>query len=361
MSATTEEVGLVLAGVTDPLTNQKLGMPLIKDSDIRLQDDKLTITLALGYPLYNGNPELAQRIETALGQLPVKLEHLGFKSRVRTHAVQQGLRPLPNVRNIIAVASGKGGVGKSTTAVNIALALAGQGARVGLLDADIYGPSVPIMLGLSGKPKSLDNKSMEPLEGSGIQANSIGFLIDADAPAIWRGPMVSQALEQLLNQTNWKDLDYLIVDMPPGTGDIALTLSQKVPLTGAVIVTTPQDLALADARKGLRMFQKVKVPVLGIIENMSVHVCSNCGHAEPIFGEHGGRNMAAEYNVPWMGALPLAMSIRTQTDSGMPTVLAEPAGDIARIYHKIANKMAAQVAALPDDTSAFRPTVVKRS
>jgi len=280
--------------------------------------------------------------------------------QIVSHAVQAGLKPMSNIRNIIAVASGKGGVGKSTTAVNLALALSRLGARTGLLDADIYGPSVPIMLGLSGKPKSNDGKTMEPLIGHGLQANSIGFLIDEDAPAIWRGPMVTQAVQQLLTQTNWHDLDFLIVDMPPGTGDIALTMAQKVPLTGAVIVTTPQDLALADARKGLRMFQKVNVPVLGVVENMSVHICSQCGHAEPIFGEHGGQNMAAEFNLSWLGSLPLQMSIRTQTDSGRPTVEAEPAGDAARAYMDIAAKLLENVAALPPDISGSRPTVVAR-
>ncbi|TKR54240.1 iron-sulfur cluster carrier protein ApbC [Allopusillimonas ginsengisoli] len=280
--------------------------------------------------------------------------------QIISHAVQPGLRPMPNVRNIIAIASGKGGVGKSTTAVNIALALARSGARVGLLDADIYGPSVPIMLGLSGKPKSVDGKFMEPLVGHGLQANSIGFLIDQDAPAIWRGPMVTQALTQLLTQTNWHDLDYLIVDMPPGTGDIALTMAQKVPLTGAVIVTTPQDLALADARKGLRMFQKVNVPVLGVVENMSTHVCTQCGHVEAIFGEHGGRDMAAEFNLPWLGALPLQLRIREQTDSGTPSVVAEPEGEAARAYGEIAERLAANVAALPPDTASSGPTVISR-
>jgi ATP-binding protein involved in chromosome partitioning len=280
--------------------------------------------------------------------------------QIISHVVQPGLRPMPNVRNIIAIASGKGGVGKSTTAVNIALALARLGARVGLLDADIYGPSVPIMLGLSGKPKSVDGKFMEPLVGHGLQANSIGFLIDQDAPAIWRGPMVTQALTQLLTQTNWHDLDYLIVDMPPGTGDIALTMAQKVPLTGAVIVTTPQDLALADARKGLRMFQKVNVPVLGVVENMSTHVCTQCGHVEAIFGEHGGRDMAAEFNLPWLGALPLQLRIREQTDSGTPSVVAEPEGEAARAYGEIAERLAANVAALPPDTASSGPTVISR-
>jgi ATP-binding protein involved in chromosome partitioning len=229
-----------------------------------------------------------------------------------------------------------------------------------LLDADIYGPSVPTMLGLHERPRSADGKMMEPLIGHGLQANSIGFLLDEDAPAIWRGPMATQALTQLLTQTRWDNLDYLIIDMPPGTGDIALTLSQKVPLTGAVIVTTPQDLALIDAKRGLNMFQKVNVPVLGIVENMSVHICSNCGHADPVFGQHGGRDMASQFNVPWLGALPLAMSIRAQTDSGTPTVIASADSPEARLYHEIANRVSANLSQLPPDTSGQRPKVVPR-
>lgn len=360
MSFSSDQVNAALAEVVDPLTGSKLGLPAIRNSSVQIEGSDVDLTVALGYPLHNDNPELGKRIETALQSLGLRLRKLAFSKRVVAHAVQMGQKPLPEVRNVIAVASGKGGVGKSTTAVNLALALRSQGAQVGLLDADIYGPSLPIMLGLSGKPESLDGKSMEPLTGHGLQANSIGFLLQDDAPAIWRGPMASQALEQLFRQTNWKDLDYLIIDMPPGTGDIALTLAQKIPLTGAIIVTTPQDLALADARKGLRMFQKVEVPVLGIVENMSVHVCSNCGHAEPIFGEHGGREMAEQYQVPWLGALPLAMNIRTQTDSGTPTVVAEPHGPHAKIYHEIANKLALQVAALPRDMAGKIPSVVPR-
>lgn len=359
MSITPEQLRTALAEVIDPNTNKKLG-PILKNCELQLDGTSLTLTLALGYPLHNGLDVLKQRIETALGTQGVVLAKLDSKLHIVAHAVQHGLKPLPNVRNIIAVASGKGGVGKSTTAVNIALALQSQGAKVGMLDADIYGPSVPMMLGLSGKPESLDGKTMEPLVGHGLQANSIGFLVNEDTPTIWRGPMVSQALEQLLRQTNWKDLDYLIVDMPPGTGDIALTLSQKVPVTGAIIVSTPQDLALADARKGLRMFQKVDVPVLGIVENMSMHICSNCGHAEPIFGQNGGRDMAAEFNLPWLGALPLAMDIRTQTDSGTPSVAAEPNGKIAGLYQEIAWKLAVQVSALSPDMSGKMPSVVVR-
>lgn len=359
MSTTPEKLLGVLADITDPNTQQKLALTS-KNCDVMLDGAGVSITVPLGYPLHNGHPELQKRIETALQAQGVALKSLRFTTRIVGHAVQPGLRTLPNVRNIIAVASGKGGVGKSTTAVNIALALLNQGARVGLLDADIYGPSVPLMLGLSGKPKSLDGKSMEPLVGHGLQANSIGFLIDEDSPAIWRGPMVTQALQQLLNQTNWNDLDYLIVDMPPGTGDIALTMAQKVPLTGAIIVTTPQDLALADARRGLRMFQKVNVPVLGVVENMSIHICSNCGHAEPIFGENGGREMAAEFKLPWLGSLPLKMAIRTQTDSGNPSVIAEPGGEAAQAYHSIAQALAANVAALAPDTTTGKPSVVAR-
>src|SRR5690554_6574419 len=359
MTANIDSIRGALSGVIDPNTQKRLAVT-DKTTDITLDGADATVTLTLGYPLHNGESSLRQRIETALQPLGVSLKALNIQTEIVAHAVQKSLRPSRNVKNIIAVSSGKGGVGKSTTSVNLALALRDLGAKVGLLDADIYGPSVPIMLGLSGKPKSLDGKSMEPLTGHGLQANSIGFLIDEDAPTIWRGPMVTQALTQLLEQTNWKDLDYLIIDMPPGTGDIALTLSQKVPLTGAVIVTTPQDLALADARRGLRMFQKVNVPVLGIIENMSVHICSNCGHAEHIFGQHGGRDMAAEYNQPWLGALPLQLSIRTQTDSGNPTVVADPDSEAAGIYRNIALQVAAHVASLPEDTSAFAPKVVAR-
>lgn len=359
MTPTNEQLFAALSSVIDPNTKKKLAVTA-KTGEIKLNGTHADITVPLGYPSHNQEPELARRIQAALQPLRVQLGSLRFNTNIISHAVQKGLKPAPNVRNIIAVASGKGGVGKSTTAVNLALALQGLGARVGLLDADIYGPSVPMMLGLSGRPKSVDGKSMEPLMGHGLQANSIGFLIEEDSPAIWRGPMVTQALVQLLTQTNWDDLDYLIVDMPPGTGDIALTMAQKVPLTGAVIVTTPQDLALADARRGLRMFQKVDVPVLGIVENMSMHVCSNCGHAEPIFGQHGGRDMAAEFNLPWLGALPLQLSIRTQTDSGTPSVVAEPQGQAAQLYRDIALQVAAYVAALPQDTSAFKPSVVAR-
>jgi ATP-binding protein involved in chromosome partitioning len=278
--------------------------------------------------------------------------------KIGSHAVQRGVKLVSGVKNIIAIASGKGGVGKSTTAVNLALALAAEGARVGVLDADIYGPSQPMMLGIAGRPESKDGKTLEPLEAYGLQAMSIGFLIDADTPMVWRGPMVTQALEQLLKDTNWRDLDYLIVDMPPGTGDIQLTLAQKVPVTGAVIVTTPQDIALIDARKGLKMFDKVGVPIVGIVENMAIHVCSQCGHAEHIFGEGGAQRMCNDYKVPFLGALPLDIHIREQTDSGRPTVVSDPDGKIAMVYKEIARKIAVFVAQKAEDFSAKFPNIV---
>jgi len=277
---------------------------------------------------------------------------------IEAHSVQKSLKPLENIKNVIAVASGKGGVGKSTTAVNLALALAMEGAAVGMLDADIYGPSQPRMLGVSGQPKSNDGKSLEPMEAHGLQAMSIGFLIDEETPMIWRGPMVTQALEQLLNDTQWRGLDYLVVDLPPGTGDVQLTLAQKIPVSGAVIVTTPQDIALLDARKGLKMFEKVEVPVLGVVENMSIHICSECGHEEPIFGEGGGKRMAEESSVEMLGALPLDMSIREQVDGGNPSVASDPDGRIAEIYRDIARKAAAKLASKAKDYSAKFPKIV---
>jgi ATP-binding protein involved in chromosome partitioning len=272
--------------------------------------------------------------------------------------VQRGVKLLPGVKNIIAVASGKGGVGKSTTAVNLALALAAEGAQVGILDADIYGPSQPMMLGITGRPDSLEENTIEPMEAYGLQASSIGFLIDDDAPMVWRGPMVTSALEQLLRQTRWRDLDYLIVDMPPGTGDIQLTLAQKVPVTGSVIVTTPQDIALLDARKGLKMFEKVGVPIIGIIENMSTYVCTKCGHEEHVFGTGGGQKMCKEYGVDFLGDLPLNLSIREQADAGRPTVVADPDGAISAIYKGIARQVAIRVATLSKDMSSKFPNIV---
>jgi|SRR5690625_329387 len=348
-----------LNGVIDPNTHKKLEVTA-DNSQIKLDGNKLDLTLPLGYPFDDREGVFKERIQEALTPLQVQLNNLQWDIKIKTHAVQGELRPFENVKNIIAVASGKGGVGKSTTSVNIALALQQQGAKVGLLDADIYGPSVPTMLGLDDRPRSLDGKMMEPLKGHNIEANSLGFLLEDDGPAIWRGPMATQALTSLAQQTAWSDLDYLVVDMPPGTGDIALTVSQRVPLVGAIVVSTPQDLALIDARKGLNMFQKVDVPVLGIVENMSMHVCSECGHAEAIFGQGGGRQMAEQYGVPWLGALPLTMSIREQTDSGFPTVIAAPDSKEAQLYRDIATKLAARVSLLPEDTSWQRPKVVPR-
>jgi ATP-binding protein involved in chromosome partitioning len=272
--------------------------------------------------------------------------------------VQRGVKLIPEVKNIIAVASGKGGVGKSTTAVNLALALAAEGASVGILDADIYGPSQPTMLGISGRPESRDGKTLEPMTGHGLQAISIGFLIDVDTPMVWRGPMVTQALEQLLKDTRWHGVDYLVVDLPPGTGDIQLTLAQKVPVTGAVIVTTPQDIALMDARKGLKMFEKVGIPIIGIVENMSTHVCSNCGHEEHIFGAGGAEKMCKDYKAEFLGALPLDIHIREQTDSGKPTVVADPDGRIAEIYRRIARRVAVKISEQAKDMTSKFPNIV---
>ncbi|MFT5934944.1 MAG: ATP-binding protein involved in chromosome partitioning [Hydrogenophaga sp.] len=312
----------------------------------------------MGYPAKSQMPALRRALIGAAKAVPgVDNVSVNLTFKVQAHAVQRGVQLMPNVKNIIAVASGKGGVGKSTTAVNLALALAAEGASVGILDADIYGPSQPTMMGVQRRPESSDGKTMDPLENYGVQVISIGFLVERDEAMVWRGPMATQALEQLLRQTNWRDLDYLIVDMPPGTGDIQLTLSQRVPLTGAVIVTTPQDIALIDARKGIKMFEKVGVPILGIVENMAVHVCQNCGHVEHIFGADGGKKMAAEFEMDYLGALPLNMSIRVQADSGMPSVVADPEGEIAGLYKAVARQVAIKVAAKAKDFSSKFPTI----
>jgi ATP-binding protein involved in chromosome partitioning len=318
----------------------------------------VSFDVELGYPAKSQVPELRRALVAAAKTVPgIDNVSVNITTNVTAHAVQRGLQLMPNVKNIIAVASGKGGVGKSTTAANLALALAAEGARVGVLDADIYGPSQPMMLGISRRPESEDGKTMEPLENHGIQVMSIGFLVNQDEAMIWRGPMATQALEQLLRQTNWQDLDYLIVDLPPGTGDIQLTLSQRVPMTGAVIVTTPQDIALLDARKAVTMFEKVGVPILGVVENMAVHICSNCGHAEHIFGEGGGRRYAQEKGIPYLGALPLDIRIREQADSGKPTVVADPDSEAADIYRSVARQVAISIAAKSKDFSAKFPTI----
>ena len=318
----------------------------------------VSFTLELGYPAQSQVRAFADALAAAAKTVDgVTSVDVATSLNITAHAVQRGVQLLPGVKNIVAVASGKGGVGKSTTAANLALALAAEGARVGLLDADIYGPSLPMMMGIEGRPDSEDGKTMEPMENYGIQVMSIGFLVAQDEAMIWRGPMATQALEQLLRQTNWKDLDYLVVDMPPGTGDIQLTLSQRVPLTGAVVVTTPQDIALLDAKKGIKMFEKVGVPILGIVENMAVHVCSNCGHVEHIFGVDGGKTMAAQYGMDYLGALPLAMQIRVQADGGKPTVVAEPDSEVAGLYKGVARKVALAIAAKNRDFSSKFPTI----
>ncbi|MDP3205698.1 MAG: iron-sulfur cluster carrier protein ApbC [Hydrogenophaga sp.] len=326
--------------------------------NLQTTDGDVAFDVELGYPAKSQMPVFRKALIAAAKSVAgVDNVSVNMTMKITAHAVQRGVQVMPNVKNIIAVASGKGGVGKSTTAVNLALALSAEGAKVGILDADIYGPSQPMMMGVEGRPESADGQTMEPLENYGVQVISIGFLIDRDEAMIWRGPMATQALEQLLRQTNWKDLDYLIVDMPPGTGDIQLTLSQRVPLTGAVIVTTPQDIALLDARKGIKMFEKVGVPILGIVENMAVHVCEKCGHVEHIFGADGGKNMAAEYGMDYLGALPLNMSIRVQADSGMPSVVADPDGEIAGLYKSVARQLAIKIAAKAKDFSNKFPSI----
>ncbi|HMM70937.1 MAG TPA: iron-sulfur cluster carrier protein ApbC [Rhodocyclaceae bacterium] len=320
---------------------------------------RVEVTIELGYPARSQFEPLRALVREHLGALPGVAEVVvHMSSRIEAHAVQRGVKRLPEVKNIVAIASGKGGVGKSTTAVNLALALAQEGANVGLLDADIYGPSLPQMLGLSGKPDSTDGKTIEPMRAHGVQAMSIGLLVDTETPMVWRGPMATQALRQLLTETRWQDLDYLLIDMPPGTGDIHLTLAQQVPLTGAVIVTTPQDIALLDARKGLKMFEKVSVPILGIVENMSTHICRNCGHEEAIFGTGGGARMAADYGLELLGSLPLDLRVREETDAGRPTVVAAPDSRIAEIYRQVARRVAVKVADTARDMSARFPNIV---
>jgi ATP-binding protein involved in chromosome partitioning len=357
MSIDPQALQAALQGVIDPNT----GKDLVSTKQLRnleIEGGDVSFDVELGYPAASQRDELRRRLVAAAKSVPgVRNVSASVGWKITAHAVQRGVQLLPNVKNVIAVASGKGGVGKSTTTVNLALALAAEGARVGILDADIYGPSQPTMMGIEGQPESTDGQTMEPLENYGVQVMSIGFMVGPDQAMIWRGPMATQALEQLLRQTNWRDLDYLIVDMPPGTGDIALTLSQRVPLTGAVIVTTPQDIALIDARKGLTMFQKVNVPILGIVENMAVYCCPNCGHTEHIFGAEGGKRMAAEYGVDYLGALPLSMKIREQADSGRPTVVAEPDSEVAALYKAVARQVAVKVAQKAKDFSAKFPTI----
>jgi ATP-binding protein involved in chromosome partitioning len=360
MSVNELDVQSALKNLIDPNTKKDfVSGKSVKN--IQVKNGDVSLDILLGYPAKSVWGDIQSLVESHLktSLQNVASVKVSVTSKVVPHAVQRGVKLVEGVKNIIAVASGKGGVGKSTTAVNLALALAAEGARVGVLDADIYGPSQPTMLGVTGHPDSEDGKTMKPLMGHGIQVMSIGFLIDAnDTPMIWRGPMATQALDQLLRQTQWDNLDYLVVDLPPGTGDIQLSLSQKVPVTGAVIVTTPQDIALMDARKGLKMFEKVDVKIIGIIENMSTHICSNCGHEEHIFGAGGGEKMCADYSVEFLGGLPLDIRIREQADSGTPTVVAAPDSNLTKIYQQIARRIAVKIADMAQDHSAVFPKIV---
>jgi len=355
---TREQVDALLKDVQDRyLEKDLLAANQVKDVDIK--GDTVFVRIVQGYPSGAYRDELAAEVKQKLeSDAAISKAEITVEQDVTAHTVQKSLKRIEGIKNIIAVASGKGGVGKSTTSVNLALALAADGATVGMLDADIYGPSQPRMMGLSGQPESKDGKTLEPMVNYDIKTMSIGFLVEEDTPMIWRGPMVTQALEQLLNDTNWGDLDYLIVDLPPGTGDTQLTLSQKIPVSGAVIVTTPQDIALLDARKGLKMFEKVEVPVLGVVENMSIHICSECGHAEHIFGEGGGKRMADESDVDYLGALPLDLTICQQADAGKPTVVAEPESKNTEIYKDISRRMAARLAGKGKDYSTKFPNIV---
>jgi ATP-binding protein involved in chromosome partitioning len=352
------QVETALKQYTDPY----LGMDLVSAhciKEIAITGGAVKIVIVLGFPADGYHDTLRQQLEPLLLALDgVDQVDISISSKIITHAVQRGVKPLPHIRNVIAVASGKGGVGKSTTSVNLALALAAEGASVGILDADIYGPSQPLMLGSKERPQSKDGRSMEPVMAHGLQSMSIGYLVEEDTPMIWRGPMVTQALEQLLRETQWRDMDYLVIDLPPGTGDIQLSLSQKIPVTGAVIVTTPQDIALLDARKAVKMFEKVAVPVLGVVENMSTHICSQCGHEESIFGSGGGAKMAADYHVELLGSLPLDINIRTGADNGQPSVVSAPDSAVALTYRDIARRVAARLSSQAKDYSASFPEIV---
>jgi ATP-binding protein involved in chromosome partitioning len=354
---TETQVQDALKKLVDPNTGKDL-VATRSVRNLKVSGADVSLDIELGYPGKSQQEPIRRQVMQALKEAGAASVTAKVSSKVVAHAVQRGVKLVPGIKNIIAVASGKGGVGKSTTAVNLALALSAEGASVGVLDADIYGPSQPTMLGIAGRPESKDGKRIEPMEGHGLQASSIGFLIDVDTPMVWRGPMVTQALEQLLKDTNWRELDYLVVDLPPGTGDIQLTLAQKVPVTGAIIVTTPQDIALIDARKGLKMFEKVGIPILGIVENMSFHVCPKCGHESHIFGSGGAERMAKDYGTELLGQLPLDESIRSQADSGKPTVVSEPDGPIAAIYKKIARRAAVKVAESQRDMTSKFPNIV---
>lgn len=351
---TKEQIEQVLEQYIDPnLDTNLIAANFVKD--IKIDGDKVTVDIALGYPAKSFHEELRLALSEKIGGNPT----INISTDIASHSVQKGVSAINGIKNIIAVASGKGGVGKSTTAVNLALALSAEGAKVGILDADIYGPSQPSMLGAKGaKPNMIDSKLLEPINSYNLQSMSIGYLIEEDTPMIWRGPMVTQALEQLLKDTNWQDLDYLIIDLPPGTGDTQLTLAQKIPVSGAVIITTPQDIALLDARKGLKMFEKVEVPILGIIENMSIHICSKCGNEEHIFAQGGGEKLADEQHVNFLGGLPLDVNIRTDVDAGKPTVVKDPNSQISKIYLAIARKTAAKLALEKKNYATKFPNIV---
>ncbi len=362
MTISTLQVETALKELVDPNTGKDF-IATKSAKNIKVDGNNISLDILLGYPAKSQIDGIRRQVIDQLKRIPgAGNVSANVSVKIIAHAVQRGVKLIPNVKNIVAIASGKGGVGKSTTAVNLALALAAEGASVGVLDADIYGPSQPMMLGIAGRPESVDGKTIEPMEGHGVQAMSIGFLIEVDTPMVWRGPMVTQALEQLLTDTRWREIDYLVVDMPPGTGDIQLTLAQKVPVTGAVIVTTPQDIALIDARKGFKMFEKVSIPILGVVENMSLHICPNCGHESHIFGSGGGAQMCKDFGVDLLGSLPLDIGIREQADSGMPTVVSDPDGRIAQIYKQIARRIAVKIADQARDmTSAFPKIVIQNT
>ena len=357
MAINESEVKATLGTLVDPNTGKDF-VSTRSVKSIKVAGADVQVDIELGYPGRSQFEPIRREVIAALKKSGAASANVNVAAKVVSHSVQRGVKLVPGIKNIIAVASGKGGVGKSTTAVNLALALSAEGAAVGVLDADIYGPSQPMMLGIAGRPESKDGKGLEPMMGHGLQAISIGFLIDPDTPMVWRGPMVTQALEQLLKDTRWRELDYLVVDLPPGTGDIQLTLAQKVPVTGVVIVTTPQDIALIDARKGLKMFEKVGIPILGIVENMSIHVCPKCGHESHIFGSGGAERMCKDYGTELLGQLPLDESIREQADSGRPTVVADPDGKAAEIYRRIARRCAVKIAESQKDMTSKFPNIV---
>ncbi len=357
-----ELIEQAIATFREPSLDQDLvSAKLVKNIEIS-DNGAVSISIELGFPAKSLHGLISDELKKAVSAVEgVTGVSVNISTKIVSHSVQKGIKPLPEVKNIIAIASGKGGVGKSTTAVNLALALQSEGAKVGILDADIYGPSLPTMLNCKGEPDSPDGKSIEPKLTYQLQAMSIGNLVDEESPMIWRGPMVTSALEQLLNDTNWKDLDYLIIDLPPGTGDIQLTMSQKIPVSTAVIVTTPQDISLLDARKALKMFEKVDVPVSGIVENMSTHVCSNCGHEEAIFGAGGGKSMAQQYNVDLLGSLPLDIHIRQGMDNGQPIVVMDPDSSAAQTYRQIARRVSAKLSLRARDYAGKFPKIVIRN